>query len=240
MFGAPSGTGQALQLLLPWLSTTMSWSSLTLTGLLYAPAAWTSRCGPESLTPQLTCERQDRLLPCTKGPCLHTPQNTSRLTDHTNPLKQCCAFLRRPPYPPHCLQQETLKELPPLLASGFWPHLKAVQEGRVVLVDGNAMFNRPGPRLVDCFEFLVGLLHNRHDVIPHDFPWRFLGEELADEVAAWLASHPGWKTRVQQGPKPREDGTAAVAVCCGPQGCTPVAAAPAAAATAASPAGDGC
>lgn len=110
----------------------------------------------------------------------------------------------------------------------------------MVLVDGNAMFNRPGPRLVDCFEFYVDLLHNRQDVIPQDFPWRFLGkEELADEVAAWLGSHPGWKTRVQQGPKPREDGTAAVAMCCGPQGCTPVAAAPAAA-TVAAPAGDGC
>lgn len=37
---------------------------------------------------------------------------------------------------------ETLRELPPLTSSGFWPELKAVQEGRVVLVDGNQMFNR--------------------------------------------------------------------------------------------------
>jgi hypothetical protein len=29
-------------------------------------------------------------------------------------------------------------------ASGWWPQLKAVQSGRVVLVDGNQMFNRPG------------------------------------------------------------------------------------------------
>lgn len=122
--------------------------------------------------------------------------------------------------------QETIKELPPLLASGFWPHLKAVKEGRVVLVDGNAMFNRPGPRLVDCFEFLVGLLHDRHDVIPQGYPWRFLQkDELATEVAAWLETHPGWQTRVQQGPpKPSGDAGQAVAVsmCCGPQGCTPL------------------
>lgn len=39
---------------------------------------------------------------------------------------------------------ETLRELPPLTSSGFWPELKAVQEGRVVLVDGNQMFNRCG------------------------------------------------------------------------------------------------
>jgi hypothetical protein len=140
--------------------------------------------------------------------------------------------------------QETLKELPPLLASGFWPDLKAVKEGRVVLVDGNAMFNRPGPRLVDCFEFLVGLLHNRHDMIPEGYPWRFLQRnELADEIAAWLEGHPGWKTRVQKGPPPREDGQAAVSMCCGPQGCTPApapAAAAACAAPAAAPAGDTC
>lgn len=133
-----------------------------------------------------------------------------------------------------------MHELPPLLASGFWPKLKAVQEGRVVLVDGNAMFNRPGPRLVDCFEFLVGLLHNRHDVIPEGYPWKFLGkDELAAEVAAWLETHPGWATRVQQGPKPREDGQAAVSMCCGPQGCVP-APAPAPAAECAAPAGEQC
>ena len=33
------------------------------------------------------------------------------------------------------------------------------------------MFARPGPRLVDALEFLVGLLHNKHSLIPADFPW---------------------------------------------------------------------
>lgn len=37
---------------------------------------------------------------------------------------------------------ETIRELPPLTSSGFWSGLKAVKEGRVVLVDGNQMFNR--------------------------------------------------------------------------------------------------
>eukprot|EP00878_Enallax_costatus_P025934 GHUV01027794.1.p1 GENE.GHUV01027794.1~~GHUV01027794.1.p1 ORF type:complete len:149 (-),score=21.57 GHUV01027794.1:205-651(-) len=40
---------------------------------------------------------------------------------------------------------ETIRELPPLTSSGFWPELKAVREGRVVLVDGNQMFNRYDP-----------------------------------------------------------------------------------------------
>ncbi|KAF6264986.1 hypothetical protein COO60DRAFT_1698071 [Scenedesmus sp. NREL 46B-D3] len=102
---------------------------------------------------------------------------------------------------------ETVKELPPgtsyspLTASGWWPQLKAVQAGRVALVDGNQMFNRPGPRLVDCLEFLVGLLHQQHDVIPANFPWRFYKHgELAEAEEKWLQEHPGWKTRVQEGP----------------------------------------
>ncbi|KAG9073232.1 hypothetical protein KI688_001024 [Linnemannia hyalina] len=41
----------------------------------------------------------------------------------------------------------------------------------VALVDGNQMFNRSGPRLVECTEWLVMLLHNRPDFEPVDFPW---------------------------------------------------------------------
>lgn len=43
---------------------------------------------------------------------------------------------------------------------------------RVALVDGNQMFNRPGPRLVDAYEFLVGFLNGRPELIPAGFPWR--------------------------------------------------------------------
>lgn len=47
----------------------------------------------------------------------------------------------------------------------------AWRAGRVALVDGNQMFNRPGPRLVDAFEWLVGWLNHRPEVIPSGFPW---------------------------------------------------------------------
>lgn len=51
--------------------------------------------------------------------------------------------------------------------------LRAVKAGRVVIVDGSQMFARPGPRLVDALEFLVGLLHDKPDIIPKDFPWQY-------------------------------------------------------------------
>lgn len=58
----------------------------------------------------------------------------------------------------------------------LWPRgsLRAVKEGRVILVDGDQMFNRPGPRLVDALEFLVGLFHDDSSMIPIDFPWEYL------------------------------------------------------------------
>lgn len=46
-----------------------------------------------------------------------------------------------------------------------------MQNSKVVIVDGNQMFARPGPRLVDALEFLVGLLHDKPELIPEDFPW---------------------------------------------------------------------
>jgi iron complex transport system substrate-binding protein len=43
---------------------------------------------------------------------------------------------------------------------------------KIAVVDGNQMFNRPGPRLVDAMEFLVGFINDQYDSIPSDFPWK--------------------------------------------------------------------
>ncbi|WP_017314272.1 cobalamin-binding protein [Mastigocladopsis repens] len=40
-----------------------------------------------------------------------------------------------------------------------WQELHAVKSGRVYITDGNAYFNRPGPRLVDSLEILAEILH---------------------------------------------------------------------------------
>jgi ABC-type Fe3+-hydroxamate transport system substrate-binding protein len=53
----------------------------------------------------------------------------------------------------------------------WWRDLPAVRAGRVAVVDGSQMFNRPGPRLVDAFEWLVGWLNDRAEVMPCGFPW---------------------------------------------------------------------
>ncbi len=69
---------------------------------------------------------------------------------------------------------DTIAQARALAAHPGWADLPAVRAGRVAAVDGNQMFNRPGPRLVDAFEWLVGWLHDRADIIPPNFPWRAL------------------------------------------------------------------
>lgn len=41
----------------------------------------------------------------------------------------------------------------------------------VYAVDGNQMFSRPGPRLVEAFEFLVGILSGVPGLVPAGFPY---------------------------------------------------------------------
>jgi len=52
----------------------------------------------------------------------------------------------------------TQNELRLLTSLPGWSALSAVRDERVYLADGNALFNRPGPRLVDTLELLAELL----------------------------------------------------------------------------------
>ena len=53
-----------------------------------------------------------------------------------------------------------LEELPLLEAKPGWAeHRRRCATGRVYFADGNAYFNRPGPRLADSAEMLVEMIH---------------------------------------------------------------------------------
>jgi iron complex transport system substrate-binding protein len=54
---------------------------------------------------------------------------------------------------------QTMRELDWLRQRPEWRGLHAVRTGRASVVDGNAYFNRPGPRLVESAEILAALLH---------------------------------------------------------------------------------
>lgn len=52
----------------------------------------------------------------------------------------------------------TRQEMKALTQRPGWNGLKAVQNGKVFLTDGNAYFNRPGPRLVESLEILAEII----------------------------------------------------------------------------------
>lgn len=60
--------------------------------------------------------------------------------------------------------ERTRQDWPILAAYPSFGDLSCVRSGRVYLIDGNAYFNRPGPRLVDSLEILAHALH------PHVHP----------------------------------------------------------------------
>ena len=55
--------------------------------------------------------------------------------------------------------ERTVQESRPLARIDGIQNLTAVKTGRVFAVDGNAYFNRSGPRIVDSLEILAHLLH---------------------------------------------------------------------------------
>jgi len=66
-------------------------------------------------------------------------------------------------------------ELDRLRESSWWQFLPAVidkREDAIVMIDGDAMFNRPGPRLVDAFRWLVAWINDRPEILPEGFPVR--------------------------------------------------------------------
>ncbi len=67
---------------------------------------------------------------------------------------------------------QTARELPALMQRPEWQTLRAVQEGRVYVLDGHAYFNRPGPRLYRSIELVACCLH----------PERLLAEQLNVQV----------------------------------------------------------
>lgn len=72
--------------------------------------------------------------------------------------------------------EQTAHETRKLLSQPWFASLPALRERNpaesVALLDGNQMFARPGPRLVDAYEWLVGWLNDRPQLIPPGFPWQ--------------------------------------------------------------------
>ena len=72
--------------------------------------------------------------------------------------------------------ERTRKETQALEQHPEWSSLHAVRTGKVFITDGNAYFNRPGPRLVDSLEILAEILH------PDSFDFGYRGSGWEDFI----------------------------------------------------------
>jgi iron complex transport system substrate-binding protein len=94
--------------------------------------------------------------PLVTKPGQHAPTLDDEQLAHLDPdvvvVKPCGFSLER-----------TLEELD-VLASKLPRPWRAVKEGRVFVTDGNAFFNRPGPRIVESLEIMAACVH------PERFP----------------------------------------------------------------------
>lgn len=74
------------------------------------------------------------------------------------------------------------READRLMCQQWFQDLRAIKNKRLLVVDGDAMFNRPGPRLVDALEWLVSVFHEKSSnnaksvaravsLRPKDFPF---------------------------------------------------------------------
>lgn len=64
--------------------------------------------------------------------------------------------------------ERTKQDLPILAKHPGFSELSAVRAGRVYLGDGNAYFNRPGPRLIDTLELIGHALHPARCPLPQN------------------------------------------------------------------------
>ena len=76
--------------------------------------------------------------------------------------------------------ERTLHDLPILRGYPHFDELASVRARRVFVVDGNAYFSRPGPRLVDSLEILAHILHPHVIPLPVGLvaPHRLTAEEM--------------------------------------------------------------
>jgi iron complex transport system substrate-binding protein len=76
---------------------------------------------------------------------------------------------------PHHEPDEARRKIRQWLANSWVGALDAVRDRRCVFIDGRMMLTEPGPSLVEAYEWLVGWINDRADLIPSDFPWEALG-----------------------------------------------------------------
>ncbi|WP_374951699.1 cobalamin-binding protein [Mucilaginibacter sp.] len=64
--------------------------------------------------------------------------------------------------------ERTMREIYILIQQDGFNELKAVQNNRIYIADGNQYFNRPGPRIVDSVEILAEIIHPKQFIFGYE------------------------------------------------------------------------
>lgn len=113
------------------------------------------------------------------------PQQAERIAGHSIAVPSEIFAATNPRYlviaPCGLTLKQAIHETNQLYKAHEWfRQLPAVRVGRVAVVDGNQMFNRPGPRVVDALEFMVAFINDRQHLIPENFPFERWTPEAQD------------------------------------------------------------
>ena len=66
--------------------------------------------------------------------------------------------------------ERSMQDVEAFIACDGFAELKSIKKTKVFLVDGNAYFSRPGPRLVDALEIMANALHPEIHTLPTALP----------------------------------------------------------------------
>ena len=113
------------------------------------------------------------------------PQQAERLAGHSIAVNSEIFAATNPRYlviaPCGLTLSQARHEANQLFRNQAWfRNLPAVKDRRVAIVDGNQMFNRPGPRVVDALEFMVAFINDRPNLIPDEFPYELWKPDTQD------------------------------------------------------------
>jgi iron complex transport system substrate-binding protein len=64
--------------------------------------------------------------------------------------------------------ERTLQEITIMLELPGWSALKAVQQNRIYITDGNQYFNRSGPRITDSIEIMAEIINPKQFVFGYE------------------------------------------------------------------------
>ena len=108
------------------------------------------------------------------------PQMAYRIAGEAVTITPAQIEMHRPEFVVFALADQSLDDaraaVRPFTAQDWFQSLPAASKNQIAIIEGTALAT-PGPGLVDAFEFLVGFLNQREELMPQSFQWERVQKE---------------------------------------------------------------